>query len=91
MENPKAKRFVSDANRMEIRSLSCLVDNCDCCAGTDPHHVKSRGSGGGDEIGNYMPLCRVHHTEVETIGGKTFIRKYNLYFDENEEKWKSKF
>lgn len=30
---------------------------------SDPHHVTSRGAGGGDTADNVMPLCRKHHSE----------------------------
>lgn len=30
---------------------------------SDPHHVTSRGAGGGDTADNVMPLCRTHHDE----------------------------
>jgi 5-methylcytosine-specific restriction endonuclease McrA len=40
------------------------------------HHLKTRKSGGGDEDFNLMPLCQRCHTEVHTIGLKSFAKKY---------------
>ena len=40
------------------------------------HHIKSRGSGGGDEKWNLMPLTAEEHTEVHQIGLVAFSRKY---------------
>lgn len=88
MQCSKPKRYISEENKAKIRSMSCLIDNAKCCLGTDPHHVKTRGSGGGDELKQLMPLCRVHHVEVGTIGVKTFIKKYGLYFDKESKEWK---
>ncbi|WP_353737445.1 HNH endonuclease signature motif containing protein [Microcystis sp. M061S2] len=43
---------------------------------SDVHHVKTRGSGGGDDYWNVMPLCRVHHTEWHKIGMQQMIAKH---------------
>lgn len=45
-------------------------------ANPDRAHVKTRGSGGGDQEWNIMDLCRVHHTEQHKIGIITFAEKY---------------
>jgi predicted restriction endonuclease len=42
----------------------------------DKAHIKTRGSGGGDEQENIMPLCRLHHIEQHKIGIITFVEKY---------------
>ena len=36
-----------------------------CTAGLDPHHIKSKGSGGGDVPENLITLCRGHHNEAQ--------------------------
>lgn len=46
---------------------------------SDPHHVKTRGSGGVD-ADNLIPLCRYHHDEVGRIGSISFQVQYNLDF-----------
>ncbi len=58
-----------------IRRMACLV-----CYARDkewPHHVKTRGSGGKDER-NVAKLCMGHHSEIHTIGRKTFAEKYDI-------------
>lgn len=32
-----------------------------CSGGLDPHHIKTKGSGGNDELKNLISLCRYHH------------------------------
>lgn len=41
-----------------------------------PHHVKTRGSGGGDYAENLMPLCHIHHREVHRTSLSHFASKY---------------
>jgi hypothetical protein len=47
----------------------------DCFGVLDVHHIKSRGSGGGDIEGNVILLCRHHH--ILAHAGK--ISKSELY------------
>lgn len=64
---------MSNAIFDKIRTQPCLVcgsRNVDVC------HVKSRGSGGGDEWFNVMPLCRIHHIEQHSSGIITFSQRY---------------
>lgn len=53
----------------------CLV-----CATTTQqrtyHHVKSRGSGGGDEAWNLLSLCLRCHNEIHKLGINSFAKKY---------------
>ena len=62
-----------------IRTLPCTVCHRYGC---EPHHVKTRGSGGKDwnpdGSGNLVPLCPGHHREIHTIGRLTFAEKYKL-------------
>ena len=44
---------------------------------SDPHHVKTRGSGAPDAE-NLVPLCRVHHSECHQLGITEFQLRYNL-------------
>lgn len=44
----------------QIRALPCMA--CGRHGMTEAHHVKTRGSGGGDEPWNLLPLCTEHHT-----------------------------
>lgn len=41
-----------------------------------PHHVKSVGAGGNDEVANLMPLSHRHHMEVHQVGLVKFAKKY---------------
>jgi hypothetical protein len=43
---------------------------------SDPHHVKTWGSGGPDAE-NLVPLCRFHHSELGNMGTIEFQLKYN--------------
>ncbi len=43
-----------------------------------PHHVKSRGAGGGDTADNLMPLCAEHHREIHQIGPSGMGEKYPI-------------
>ena len=45
-----------------------------------PHHIRTRGAGGGDEAENLLALCTTHHTEVG-IGIITFAKKYEQFYD----------
>ena len=55
------------------------MSNCLLCMNqAERHHIKSRGSGGGDEPDNIMMLCRSHHIEVHKIGRTSFIKKHEL-------------
>lgn len=55
--------------------MTCLL----CDNNAEPHHIKSKGSGGDDHIDNLAPLCRAHHTEVHMKGTYTFSEKYKVY------------
>lgn len=71
---PKHKRTVDKELLATYRSMPCCV-----CGGRQEvaaHHVKTRGSGGGDVSSNLVPLCIKHHTEVHLIGAYTFVIKY---------------
>jgi hypothetical protein len=71
---PKPIRH-SDHRELEVaRMRPCAV--CGRRPPNDPHHLKSRGAGGGDEPENLLSLCREHHTEMHKIGALTFLKKY---------------
>lgn len=64
----KSKRIV---NKKLIRQLKetkrCIICNIIL---PDMHHVTSVGAGGDDVVHNLMPLCRIHHVKIHTIGIK---------------------
>lgn len=49
-----------------------------CSGRIDPHHVKTRGAGGGDD--KVVPMCRAHHTQLDSwgIGQETFQAIYGV-------------
>lgn len=70
-------RYTSKENMAKVKEMPCV-----CCGqfGSDPHHIKSKGSGGGDYLYNLMPLCRKHHTEVHALGLKTMAKRYKRVY-----------
>lgn len=64
-----------------IRQLPCQV--CGKNPPSDPHHYRTRGAGGGDELTNLMALCHPHHVEIHTIGRRTFWGKYGELIQKN--------
>lgn len=64
---------------------SCLMaKRCACCGRpADLHHVDAVGMGRDrkdiDHIGlQCLPLCREHHTELHSMGNKSFMDKWHL-------------
>lgn len=59
---------------LRVSSMACAV-----CGdrGWWAHHVVPVGRGGRD-LDNCCPLCLAHHTEVETVGRKTFESKHGV-------------
>ncbi len=68
---PKVRRIV---NRSLIKALLRHVRRCEWCGVVadrtpwplDPHHIKSRGAGGGDTLDNLVVLCRPCHDQAQT-------------------------
>lgn len=71
---PKQVRIRNNATLNEIRKKPCAA--CRRPGPSDPHHVKSRGAGGGDTSDNLLPLCRRCHQEWHRIGIESFTEKY---------------
>lgn len=69
-------------------------DGLDICC----HHLKTKGSGGGDYIHNLMPLCKQHHTEIHLLGTSAMARIHagvkkwlvlaNWEHDAKRDKWR---
>ena len=72
---PKKKRIVDPECLERVKKLPCAI--CKKSSFSDPHHITTRGAGGGDTEDNVMPLCRKHHHQWHWLGIKTMIRKYN--------------
>lgn len=77
---PKTIVFKSPRNLESIRAIG----RCSICGDgpVDVDHVKTRGSGGGDNLSNLNPLCRDHHIERHAIGGKSFYLQYRFVIAE---------
>lgn len=59
--------------RWVTSTFDCLIkfrEGHTCAGPIDPHHVVSRGAGGGDE--QVAPLCRNAHTHVHSMGVDSF-------------------
>jgi hypothetical protein len=69
----RCEPITSKVHRDWVKSLGCGI-----CRdpSADPHHVTSRGAGGGDET--VVNLCRQHHTEFHNTGRWTFQEKYGV-------------
>jgi hypothetical protein len=79
---PKIKRIVDKDLIQQIldEQGTCLVGldgYYGCCFGDNrlPHHIKSRGSGGGDARGNIIRVCLHHHQ----MAHNSLIPKKYLY------------
>lgn len=66
----------------------CLVNKkcCVCGVPSDLHHMDAVGMGRDrEEIVHegmrVLPLCRLHHNEVHTMGKQKFLRQYHLDTD----------
>lgn len=68
----KQPREVDQAFLTFIRSLPCSI----CNDRAEPHHLVSRGAWGSDYT--CIPLCREHHTEIESIGKSKFEFKFKV-------------
>lgn len=60
-----------------FRGLPCLC--CGTIIGTHAEHVKTKGSGGKDELDNVMPICLIHHNEKNWKGRIHMSEKYPDY------------
>jgi hypothetical protein len=61
--HPKKKRDKDDKFLKEIRKLPCIA-----CGHPPPStcsHIKTRGSGGGDDAFNVLPKCSICHAHWE--------------------------
>lgn len=70
---PKPQRFTDRKfldKSHDARCIACGKRGC------DPAHVKSRGSGGGDQWWNKLDYCRIHHTEQHKKGHVHMMQKY---------------
>lgn len=80
---PKQKRFESEKYLEFVRSLPCCMKifhfkcgNVSSRKKSDPHHVKSKKSGGSDLT--CIPMCRAHHSEIHSQGIISFQAKHKI-------------
>jgi hypothetical protein len=73
VREPEQRTF--PRHRKFVRSHSCCVPGC-MGSPIDFHHLKTRGSGGGDDTG--IGACRAHHAECHAIGISRFDAKYGV-------------
>ena len=74
--------YVDDSKDYVYR---CLINKkcCVCGKRADLHHIDAIGMGNDrtevQHIGREaMSLCRVHHTEIHSLGRRDFMKKYHL-------------
>ena len=60
--------FRSKENIRKMRHSKCQL--CGKGPPSDAHHIKTRGSGGGDELENLIAACRSCHTRIHMEGLK---------------------
>jgi hypothetical protein len=70
----KPKRTKDDEALQYVREKPCAV--CSRNPPSDPHHITTRGAGGGDTKENLVALCREHHNEIHNIGQTRFLVRY---------------
>lgn len=68
-----------------VRGLPCSV--CRKAPPSDPHHWKTRGSGGSDDLTNLVSLCHQHHVECHAMGRRTFWEKFGDKIESSRRLW----
>ena len=78
---PKHRRTEDRALLDTVKKMRCCV--CGRAPGTavetTPSHIKTRGSGGGDEYWNVVPKCVTCHIEWGKLGPGQFMRKHPVF------------
>lgn len=82
--NPKTKRTVDKKYLKWIRTQPCLVADAECYGDIVYHHTVSVGAGGSDL--DTVPLCKLHHYMVHSVGSKTFQEIHEVDFKVEIEK-----
>jgi 5-methylcytosine-specific restriction endonuclease McrA len=75
----KPEVYKSRKNLNYIKRFPCFV-----CGATpvDADHFKTKGAGGGDNLGNLNALCRSCHIERHSIGIRQFWERYHSVITE---------
>ena len=69
----KPKRYENERYKELIRSKPCV--SCSRPGPSDPHHIKTRGSGQGHDT-YCTPLCRPHHQLQHSGNGLPLLVLY---------------
>ena len=77
-EDPKNKREIDKEYLKFVRKHSCLC-GVGCIGRVEAHHTNTRGAGGSDY--KAIPLCVLHHADIDNLGKKTFQNRYFMSFD----------
>lgn len=75
---PKPKRKVDRKLLDSFKTKPCAVLNKDCIGEVCAHHVKTKGSGGGDVVENLLALCVRHHRDIHDMGSYSFMQIHGL-------------
>lgn len=78
---PKSKPTKDLKLLASIRKLSCVVGGPSCGREITVSHIKTVGSGGGDDWFNVTPKCLKHHIEWEKSAPRVFCQKYPHFWE----------
>ena len=69
----KPERVIDRPYLEWVKQISCIA-----CGKwpSDPHHVKTVGSGGGDDHWNVIPVCRICHSLTHSKGLRYMAKEY---------------
>ena len=70
----KPKRVRNEEVLSIVRQKPCFA--CGKEGPSDPHHVRSRGAGGGDTLENLYALCREHHQMIHAVGPAIMLKRF---------------
>jgi hypothetical protein len=71
---PKDYRFQDTKYQSDVSQMPCVITGAP--PPNDPHHVKSKKSGGPETVWNLVSLCHEKHREFHNIGINSFAKKY---------------
>ena len=72
----KVKRVVDKPLLHRFTQFPCAVGYVTHMRPVAGHHIKTKGSGGGDVEENLIPLCALHHSEIHAMGIDRFLVAY---------------
>jgi hypothetical protein len=72
---PKSHRKIDEELIREVSKQACVV--CGKRPAGEAHHIKTKGSGGGDYIWNLCPVDRFCHQRFHSKGLNHMVRRFN--------------